>query len=69
MRLITVAVDGAPYRLWNDAEVSALIALLPPEAQLALETGMARLTDDRGNEVGAGGGLADGARFRLEYLA
>lgn len=69
MHQITVTVDGAPYRLWNDAEVGTLVGLLPPDQQLALKTGLARLTDRHGHEVGAGGGLADGAQFRIEHLA
>ena len=67
MRAITVWVDDEPYGLTIADEVLALVALLPIEKAFALTTGQAYLGDANGNEVGSGGGLADGQRLYVIY--
>lgn len=69
MRAITVYVNDEPYGLTIADEVMALVALLPIESAFALTTGQAYLGDSTGNEVGSGGGLADGQRLYLIYKA
>ena len=69
MGRITVFVDGHPYSVLAGSEVGMLVDQLPPEQQLAVKNGLAYFTDPFGNQVGEGGGLFDGQRLAITYVA
>ena len=69
MERITVYVNDEPYGLMTGAEVWMVLERLPFETRLAIETGQAYLADGYGNELGTGGGLADGQRLFVVYSA
>ncbi|MNT57802.1 hypothetical protein D3C72_1952040 [compost metagenome] len=69
MGRITVLVDGEPYSVLSGSEVGSLIDQLPPDQQLALKNGLAYFTDPFGHQLGEGGGLFDGQRLFIAYLA
>ena len=69
MGRITVTVEGIPYSVLQGSEVWVLIDQLPAEQQHALKNGLAYFTDRFGNQLGEGGGLADGQALGIAYLA
>jgi hypothetical protein len=69
MTPITVYVNDAPMALMTGAEAWMAIERLPLETRFAIETGQAFLADGLGNEVGSGGGLADGQRLYVVWRA
>ncbi|MFN3428551.1 MAG: hypothetical protein ACK46X_01225 [Candidatus Sericytochromatia bacterium] len=69
MHRITVTVEGVPYSVLQGAEAWVLIDQLPAEQQHALKNGLAYFTDRFGNQVGEGGGLADGQCLGSASLA
>jgi hypothetical protein len=69
MGRITVTVEGIPYSVLQGSEVWVLIDQLPPEQQLALKNGLAYFVDRFGNQIGEGGGLADGQALGIAYYA
>jgi hypothetical protein len=69
MARLEVFVDGRPYSVPVGSEVWLLIDQLPPDAQLAIKSGLAYFTDAFGNQLGEGGALFDGQRLGIAYFA
>ncbi|HEY9898579.1 MAG TPA: hypothetical protein V6D00_05310 [Pantanalinema sp.] len=65
MEAFEVTLDGTPHRFFLGATVRDLAGRLGPEDRVAIENGLATITDSHGNALGSGGALRPQGRYLL----
>jgi len=67
-RRITFYVDDRPFRRWYGTTVEQALTAHDQQLLEPIREGRAWITDARGDRVGLGGTVEDGARLYVRYL-